>query len=278
MTKRTRALDLDKEFKKKKEEEKIVSKEREIIFGWIWLAWTEVLNDSSIRKEIISVYCNDPSLYIGPTIEEFENYSQVGRILRTEITNAISQGKTSAIFTIPTLADENGELHYNNLYLHFGKPMRAIILDPSYPLGPYDVTKIHHYPIKDELEELGITKFGYPEIEETCQIDVDDVFCQTWSLFMTAEYVCKGKESLGFRFHGNDKKTIQERYQVLHDFILQVIQIKSVQTKLDKIYKKGSRGYDSIRNYPQIRNENAVNWILHSTPEDLYPPRSDRKW
>lgn len=255
---------------------------RGIVFSYIWRAWGQTLVLPYIRNIILGTYCMN-NIYIGSTIDR-KDYGRraktypkdIKRILETDIKNAIKLNKNAVIATIANYPDESLETHYNSIYINILTKI-VTIYDPSNPCGTYSDCALR--PILIEIFE----SIGYQSVEYTpttaCQFlgneyDSLDIFCQTWSLYMVIENICKN-QPIEFNDHLNKAVKARQdiRYQILLNFMRQLLDIPILCIELQKAFITEIKETKDI--YGKLPPQeyglyNSCKWILNAKINDLY--------
>ena len=100
-----------------------------------------------------------------------------------------------------------------------------------------------------------------PDIQYACQVDKSDVFCQTWSLYLQYEYMRQLCELNLDRSKVNIviPYNIADKYNLLNNFIQDIIKIKVVKNTIMKQFKDDI----NYHNLPEIYNNiNSYQYLI----------------
>ena len=109
----------------------------------------------------------------------------------------------------------------------------------------------------------------------------EDVFCQSWTLYILLEVLASGVSSSISTLEMDEilinipKKQI-DKYEILLNFYKQILVVESISDKLDKTYKSNVKKNKAFikthtTNFKNIALMSATDIILNMKPSDLMP-------
>jgi len=214
---------------------------RNIAISWVLHSMKEVLGMEEIRNIIIRHFI--PKLKYIDKIRTFDAFQQYDKppfdnkkkeII--EYCKKIIKWKNLGIFTATNIqinADDH-ETHYQ-CFIVDNKQQRVYAIDPAMDhttetgYGIYDPT-VSYEVIKPFFEKKGYT-FKYIQLTNPAQINEEDVFCQSWSLYILINVLLQDTDTIDIPKQQIDK------YVILLDFYKEILDLQDVSTELDYVYK-----------------------------------------
>ena len=123
-------------------------------------------------------------------------------------------------------------------------------------------------------------QFQYVKLMNPAQTLTEDVFCQSWTLYILLE-VLKNGVNTGSTIEMDEilinipKKQI-DKYELLLNFYKQILVVESISDKLNKTYKSNVKKNKAFikthtTKFKNIAIMNATDIILNMKPSDLMP-------
>jgi hypothetical protein len=214
---------------------------RTIAISWVLHSMKEVLGMEEIRNIIIRHFI--PKLKYIDKIRTFDAFQQYKKkpfdnkkkeII--EYCKKIIKWKNLGIFTATNIqinADDH-ETHYQ-CFIVDNKNKKVYSIDPAMDhttetgYGIYDPT-VSYEVIKPFFEKKSYT-FQYIRLTNPAQINEEDVFCQSWSLYILINVLLQNKYTIDIPKQQIDK------YVILLDFYKEILDLQDVSAELDHVYK-----------------------------------------
>jgi len=214
---------------------------RNIAISWVLHSMKEVLGMEEIRNIIIRHFI--PNLKYIDKIRTFDAFQQYDKppfdnkkkeII--EYCKKIIKWKNLGIFTATNIqinADDH-ETHYQ-CFIVDNKQQRVYAIDPAMDhttetgYGIYDPT-VSYEVIKPFFEKKGYS-FQYIRLTNPAQVNEEDVFCQSWSLYILINVLLQDTDTIDIPKQQIDK------YVILLDFYKEILDLQDVSTELDYVYK-----------------------------------------
>ena len=136
-------------------------------------------------------------------------------------------------------------------------------------------------------------QFQYVKLMNPAQTLTEDVFCQSWTLYILLEVLASGvstSSTLGILRQSStasDRSKMDEilinipkkqidKYELLLNFYKQILVVESISDKLDKTYKSNVKKNKAFikthtTNFKNIALMSATDIILNMKPSDLMP-------
>lgn len=158
----------------------------EVMSSWVLHALREVLGYQDIRNMILRQYIKDKHVDFGRTFGAEHTKKQ----LQTYLEELIKKGDDEkyVLFTASNEAYRN-ETHYQTFIVDYGKK-KLWAIDPASEMGQEGIYSSY------AANEIIIPYFagegwktGFVELTNACQSTVNDVFCQTWSLWLQIKFM-----------------------------------------------------------------------------------------
>ena len=262
------------------EEEKKRMEEKEIALSWALDAIKDVLGTQSIRNKIVNTFfpSSKNSRYM-KTFDAFQQYSfppfneKEQEIL--QYCKEIMQLKNYVVFTATNIQEEenDNETHYQTYIVDNTNKQLYVIdpaIDPKKKKG-YGIYKpmVTYNTIQPFFVKHGY-QFQYIKLTNPAQVSTEDVFCQSWSLYILLEVLKKGIS--GDTVIDIPKKQI-DKYELLLNFYKQILIIETISDKLNSTYcknvKKNKSFIKKTANFKNVLEMNASDIILEMNATDL---------
>jgi len=278
-----------------------MNKDNEIINSWIIRALRTTIGFSDVRVEILKhylqhryhdkvEYCKD-TFTIGVPIENLCDYLD-------HVLNLINNSKDKILlFTcnnnVGITTEDNIETHYQT-FVVYTKSKKIIMIDPSRErreigiYSPHAAMFVFFYLSSRSKCDI---KFNWLNLSSPCQIDYskshddDDVFCQTWSLFLQLQVMLLDSDTIDI------PNKLDEKYTILVDFYKEImINVPFFKEELVKIWKGdkkektlGILDYDpdaktiSKSDKIKFKRLDIITMILEMTSSDFYNVKYKKK-
>lgn len=245
--------------------------DREIIVSWILYSIREVMGYSFIRNMVLKHIVTKPFTF-GNTYSMDNTYSDI----HNDIIHFINGVDKYMTFTANGSVRESKrrrvtehlqESHYVSFVLD-KEHMLAFLIDPSRDNGDYGI----YYPyvgitLSSFLEEMGFEVI-WVEMSSPCQINYHDVFCQTWTLYLTGKFI-KNYDTLSAS--GNCIINIpgdqDEKYAMLLKFFKKLLNYSEFRTELRRSYREAIDNHD---NQSLLESNDPCDILRNMTVQDIY--------
>jgi hypothetical protein len=197
------------------------------IASWVIYSIRRTIGEADVRNELLSHYLpKDSKRVLGPTFvliykgkkseedQQRKYYAEIEKYL-DKITKPTQKGKTF-LFTVanPPSLEGPPETHYQTVVVVNSDSPSATFIDPAHlPDGkegiyaPYAVTDC----VRPFLERKGYSTQWLP-VTHAAQTDEEDVFCQSWSLYLLKEHILRPMAPVQV------PSSQSERYKTILDF------------------------------------------------------------
>ena len=267
------------------------SNDREIAISWALDAVKDVLGTQNTRNKIIKTFF--PPIKNAKHMKTFDAFQQYEcmpfndkekEIL--EYCEEIILLKNYVVFTATNIQEneDDQETHYQTYIVdNTNKILYAIdpAINPKKKYG-YGIYKpmITYKTIQPFFEKNGY-QFQYVKLMNPAQTLTEDVFCQSWTLYILLEVLKNGVSSSSSTLEMDEilinipKKQI-DKYELLLNFYKQILVVESISDKLDKTYKSNVKKNKAFikthtTNFKNIALMSATDIILNMKPSDLMP-------
>ena len=205
---------------------------REIISSWVSYSMRQVMNNENIRNIILANFIQgSPNIVFGKTFEAKYKLSD----LRIYLEQISTDGKIH-LFTVANLPDKlSGETHFQTfILLNASKTIYAI--DPARTKKGEGIYGAYagEYVLQFFNTKKYITEWN--PVSYACQTCKEDVFCQSWSLFLQIKMFLM-LESGSKLPQVCIPRGLGNRYQLLLDFFKNIVLIPEVATELKSRFK-----------------------------------------
>jgi hypothetical protein len=245
--------------------------------GWILDSIKRVLGYEDIRRGIIKVFYPKiaNSKYI-KTFDAFIDYEngkteedKIDEIL--DYCDNIIDLKGRVIFTATNIQEDvfDNETHYQ-MYIVDNENKIVYAIDPARDSKKKSGIGIYHPTISlDTIKPFFMNegyKFQFIELSNPAQISMDDVFCQSWLLYILFEVLRNGYDMV------NIPDTQIEKYEMLLNFYKDLLQLpnKIGEDKLTFSEYLNNEYNEVMReNNKTIKNVNPSEIMNSMSPEDM---------
>lgn len=189
----------------------------DIAVSWVLYSIREILGIDSLRNQILASFIKKEYLdqiTLGRTFGSDSKFQQMQSYLQDLIIHQINKRYT--IFT-GINRPQYGETHYQGFIVD---QLRKIlyIADPAYTRNGPGIYK----PYLAELQVIPLFKKQkyqtvYIPLTNPCQMDMDDVFCQSWTLYIMIEFINHRFETVRI------PESAHERYHILKKFYKKIL-------------------------------------------------------
>lgn len=214
---------------------------RNIAISWVLHSMKEVLGMEEIRNIIIRHFI--PNLKYIDKIRTFDAFQQYKKKpfdnKKKEIIEhckKILKWKNLAIFTATNIQinEDDNETHYQ-CFIVDNKNQKVYAIDPAMDHTTETGYGIYHptvsYEIIKPFFEKKRYKFQYIKLTNPAQINEEDVFCQSWSLYILINVLLQNKHTIDI------PKLQIDKYVILLDFYKEILDIPDVSSELEHVYK-----------------------------------------
>ena len=266
------------------------SNDREIAISWALDAVKDVLGTQNTRNKIIKTFF--PPIKNAKHLKTFDAFQQYECMPFNDKENEILEYceeiillKNYVVFTATNIQEneDDQETHYQTYIVdNTNKILYAIdpAINPKKKYG-YGIYKpmITYKTIQPFFEKNGY-QFQYVKLMNPAQTLTEDVFCQSWTLYILLEVLASGVSTRS-TLEMDDilinipKKQI-DKYELLLNFYKQILVVESISDKLDKTYKSNVKKNKAFikthtTNFKNIALLSATDIILNMKPSDLMP-------
>ena len=279
------------------------SNDREIAISWALDAVKDVLGTQNTRNKIIKTFF--PPIKNAHHMKTFDAFQQYECMPFNDKENEILEYceeiillKNYVVFTATNIQEneDDQETHYQTYIVdNTNKILYAIdpAINPKKKYG-YGIYKpmITYKTIQPFFEKNGY-QFQYVKLMNPAQTLTEDVFCQSWTLYILLEVLASGvstSSTLGILRQSStasDRSKMDEilinipkkqidKYEILLNFYKQILVVESISDKLDKTYKSNVKKNKAFikthtTNFKNIALMSATDIILNMKPSDLMP-------
>jgi hypothetical protein len=226
------------------------SSDDENIRSWVLFALRETMEQQTIRNNVLKYFLDDQFKYYGykPVYGKTLNNRKTEKPLITYLTKMMSQyqpdpkSKNVIMFTVSNLYDEDThETHF-----------QTFVYIPGYTTGPvifcFDPSRtceqaegIYSPHAVDEINTIVQNlnpniRLLYPIVADACQIHENDVFCQSWSLYLQIQGVSRFLQRGDLNYAADIPSHQFEKYMVLLNFYKIILPL--ICKTLQKTYNK----------------------------------------
>lgn len=251
---------------------------KHIAYSWVLYAMREMMGMEKIRNEIVNtLFPNIKNAKKMRTFDAFQQYEEppfddkAVEIL-DYCTNILNR-KKYVLFTASNIQrDEyDNETHYQ-CFIVDNKHKKLYIIDPAYK---NDGPGIYHPEIAHDIIQPFFQLHGYNthfvKMTNSAQTDTNDVFCQTWSLYIAIKM-------LNMKWAKKDDVIIKipksqtAKYNVLLCFYRKILRkIPGINKELNKLYRNCvEENYTEINKYT-----NAESVVQMDATELLFKMTAD---
>lgn len=247
---------------------------KDIAVSWVLYSIREVIGLSEVRNDILRTKLNKSgkyskdSIYYGDTFTSGNSFNDIYKLFD----NFEGSDKQILIFTANGEIRQNTrkrprtelvESHYVSFVINKKNSIGsadAMIIDPSRKDGKIGI----YNPYIGICLEPFFKKRGYEvkwlEMTSPCQINYHDVFCQSWTLYLTYKYLMCQKEKI----YVPEKQ--RKKYKKLLLFFKELSDFDTFRTELGISYN------DNIRNHEYfylLRNHDPCHLLFLMKTNDM---------
>jgi hypothetical protein len=207
----------------------------EVLTSWVLDALRKVFGLEDIRQEILKYFI--PKIYhtnilFGKTFGSDSKPTELKKYMES----LLKKQKRYILFTASNYA-KDGETHYQTFVLDQSSK-HLWILDPASVMGKTGIYQpyIATYDIIPFFSKNGYTT-EFVKLRNACQTSEDDIFCQTWSLFLQIEFMKRYLKDDITQIILPIPKSLYKRYKYLIAFYKKCAKhVESVCKDLQDIY------------------------------------------
>ena len=255
-------------------------REKAIAISWILHAMKEVFGIEKIRKDIIKTFYH--AVKNPKYIRTFDAFQQYEKKPYTDKKNEIIDYCTSilglshyVVFTASNIqqnADDN-ETHYQT-FLVDNRAKTLYVINPSRDLKTEHGYGIYEPEVAEKVLRPFFEAHGYKvqyiDLTHPAQVITDDVFCQTWSLYILLEILKHGVHVVDI------PKTQKGKYELLLGFYKTCLsEVPSVAKELQHEYaaaikeNKTMIEEESGMDIKNIKSIDVVDIVMNMTAKDM---------
>lgn len=207
----------------------------EVLTSWILDAIRKVFGLEDIRKNVLKYFL---PISLHTQIEFGKTFGSETKMtmLKKYLESSLTCKKRLLLFTVSNMA-KNQETHYQTFVLDL-RYKHLWVIDPASVMGQTGIYQpfIANDTIIPFYKNKGFTT-EFVKLKNPCQSTENDVFCQTWSLFLQIEFVKKYLEINDMNIILSIPKALRHRYKYLIAFYKKSVRyVDSVCIDLSDIY------------------------------------------
>ena len=262
------------------EKKEDINDEKTIAYSWTLYAMREIMGMENIRNEIVNtLFPNIKNAKKMRTFDAFQQYDEPPfddkAIEILDYCTTVLNRKKYVLFTASNIQrDENdSETHYQS-FIADNKHKKLYIIDPAYTNngpGIYE-PEIACYIVKPFFQLHGYTTH-FVKMTNPAQIDTNDVFCQTWSLYIALKI-------LNTKWVNTDELVIHipksqtAKYNVLLNFYTEILRkVPILSNELNTLYRNTvEQNYAEINkwtNAETIVQMDATKLLFQMTADEM---------
>ena len=255
--------------------------DKDIAVSWAILALRDVMGREDVRNHIITTFM--PDIKNAKYMKTFDAFQQYKKFpydnKQTKILKycaKIMKLKNTVVFTASNIQEnaEDMETHYQSFIVdNTQKKLFAIdpAINPKTKTG-YGIYKpmVTYETIQPFFEKNGY-EFQFIQLSNTAQTRREDVFCQSWSLYILLDVLRNGTNTIV-----DIPKSQTKKYEVLLDFYKRLLAIPDIADELNKTYLDYINNKQNKKNIvangcdiDRIMQLNATDIILNMTSHDM---------
>jgi hypothetical protein len=243
---------------------------KEQIISWVLFSMRAIMEEEEVRNAILAEVLL-PTIVLGPTFTGKYNFKKLSKYFES----IISSPKVH-LFSASNEPDPvSGETHFQT-FVYTNKVL--YVADPAYKAetinGRIYNRGIYNTETAEELMKLAISKgvsVHWIRLTSPCQTSFEDVFCQSWSLLLQAEFVKNG-----FKMPIEIPCSQDERYQILLESYKEIVKLPLVQERLKEEYAYSIKHADEVgveieaSDMKKLLRANPVSRLQSMTVKDMY--------
>ena len=258
---------------------------KEIAISWVILALRDIMGREHIRNNIITTFVPDiPNAKHMKTFDAFQQYKKAPfdnkqkKILK--YCEKIMKLKNKVVFTASNIQQnaKDMETHYQSFLLD-NTAKKLFVIDPAKTKTGYGIyaPMVTYETIQPFFEANGYT-VQYIELSNPAQTNTEDVFCQSWSLYILLDVLESYASAPGSNGIHSVKipKSKLKKYGVLLDFYKKVLLDDNIANELNETYFEYITNKTNKKNIvsnggdiEKMMHMNAVDIILNMSPNDM---------
>lgn len=207
----------------------------DVLSSWVLDALRRVMGFEDMRNTILSYFLkNTEDVVLGRTFGMENTETEVVKYLK-KITGKTLSNKKYLLFTASNQASQ-GETHYQAFVVDYVSK-KLWVIDPASVEGKQGIydAYVATLTIMPFFKKLG-WKTGFVKLTNACQSTTDDIFCQTWSLWLLIKFI-------NILLHDKPKtitisKSLFVRYRRLLRFYKECIDVPGVCEELRRTYQE----------------------------------------
>ncbi len=246
------------------------------VISWALYSMRAILNHSDVRNKVLVLYLQSQIkqefIRLGPTFEGEYNLADLKRYILSIVG---VPGKY--LFTAANLPDRGSETHYQTYVVNnFTSPPTVVMIDParkSTGKGIYE-PHISVQFVQPLFESRGYL-VGWLKTTNACQTKVEDVFCQSWSLYLQIQAVINPLSKIRI------PRSQLDKYAILLEFYKYLLRLdRSACEKLREEYREAIMTHPHLvkkvpkRQHEELRAEylsfDPCRVIMEMTPDDMF--------
>jgi len=234
-----------------------------VVVSWVLYSLRELLGYENTRNKILQAKLKEiPNIVLGKTFSLEYNVNDLKNYLK----NVLLQKNKRVLFTAANLPDlSTGETHYQT-YVVDTQSKTVIMIDPSRrPSGKGIYPPIVSREVIKPFFELSGYTVNWIDVSSACQIQKQDVFCQTWSLYLQVQSVLNPGVKI------NVPKTQEKKYDLLLQFYQSLLKYQGFCDDLQKEFIDSVKTAKITKQQKlQVSKSNACAILTAMTTKDMY--------
>lgn len=210
----------------------------DVLSSWVLDALRRVFGYQDIRNMILQENIKNKGVVYGRTFGAEHSKQQLQTYLK-DIIDKKGGDEKYVLFTASNRAYRS-ETHYQTFVVDYDKK-KVWAIDPASKMGEEGIYS--SFATTDTIIPFFVKEgwdAGYVKLTNACQSTIDDVFCQTWSLWLQIKFMRallnKKKKKSGEEGVLKVAKPLMDRYKQLLKFYKKSIAIPEVCQELKKTY------------------------------------------
>lgn len=236
----------------------------DVLSSWVLFALRRVFGYEDIRNMILKKFIKEKKgIVFGKTFGAENTETQLKTYLK-KIVNSKTKQKY-LLFTASNQAFE-GETHYQTFVVDYDKK-HLWAIDPASKMGKEGIYAAYAATetIMPFFREKG-WETRFVELKNACQTTMDDIFCQSWSLWLQLRFLnllVEGNKSLVVSV----PKPLVSRYKDLLTFYQECIQIPNVCKELKLTYQETIQtSPELVEGFDKKTKESTIQYYLSFDP------------
>jgi len=248
-----------------------------IAVSWAILALRDVMGREHVRNSIISTFIPDiKNAKYMKTFDAFQQYKKApfdnkkNKILK--YCEKIMKLKNTVVFTASNIQQDakDMETHYQSFLLDNAQK-KLFVIDPAKTKTGYGIYEpMVTYEIIQPFFESNGYVVQYVELSTPAQTNTEDVFCQTWTLYILLDILRNGIHVVKI------PKSQIKKYETLLGFYKEVLLNGNIANELNETYIDYITNKQNKKNIvtnggdiDRIMKMNATDIILNMKPDDM---------